>query len=113
MTMSNDYTETLRRIKDTEEASAREVAERRKALEEELRRLEEESMASIAMAKQQAELYVTTQVEDAKTSSQAEATKVLADATIESARIASKRLEKKDIKKVLDGLLFTEFRGTE
>jgi vacuolar-type H+-ATPase subunit H len=113
MTMSNDYTDTLRRIKDTEEASAREVADRRKALEEELRHLEEESMGSIAAAKQQAELYVSRQVEDARTSSQVQAEKALQDAAKESEKIASKKLDKKDLKKVVDELLFAEFRGKE
>ena len=45
--MSTDYTETLKKIKETEEATSREILERRKQLEEELRKLEEESAADI------------------------------------------------------------------
>ena len=58
MAASTDYTDTLKKIKETEEQGARELSARKKALEEELRRLEEESARSITAAKAEAEEYI-------------------------------------------------------
>ena len=107
--MSTDYTETLKKIKETEEATSREILERRKALEEELRRMEGESASSIAQAKAQAEAYTTAEVEKARSSAQGKADALLATTSKQAKEVAAKRLDKKDLKKIIDKTLFSEF----
>jgi len=66
MAASTDYTETLKKIKETEEQGAKELSERKKSLEEELRRLEEESATAIADSRRAAEEYVAKAVAAAR-----------------------------------------------
>ena len=108
--MSTDYTETLKKIKETEEATSREILERRKALEEELRRMEAESAGSIAQAKSQAEAYIAAEVEKARESAQANADGLLAATSKQAKEVVAKKLEKKDLKKIIDNTLFSEFK---
>jgi vacuolar-type H+-ATPase subunit H len=108
--MSTDYTETLKKIKETEEATSRQILERRKALEEELRGKEAESANSIAQAKTQAEAYSAAQVEMAHKSSQGKADALLATTNKQAKEVASKKLDKKDLKKIIDNTLFSEFK---
>jgi vacuolar-type H+-ATPase subunit H len=108
--MSTDYTETLKKIKETEEATSREILERRKALEEELRRMEADSATSIAQAKAQAEAYVAAEVEKAGKSAQAKADGLLATTSKQAKDVAAKKLDKKDLKKIIDNTLFSEFK---
>ncbi len=108
--MSTDYTETLKKIKETEEATSREILERRKALEEELRRMEGDSANSIAQAKSQAEAYTAAEVEKARKSSQVKADALLATTNKEAREVASSKLDKKDLKKIIDNTLFSEFK---
>ena len=108
--MSTDYTETLKKIKETEEATSREILERRKALEEELRRMEADSATSIAQAKAQAEAYVAAEVEKASKSAQAKADGLLAATSKQAKDVAAKKLDKKDLKKIIDNTLFSEFK---
>ncbi len=107
--MSTDYTETLKKIKETEEATSREILERRKALEEELRRMEGESASSIAQAKAQAEAYTATEVEKARASAQGRADALLATTSKQAKEVAAQRLDKKALKKIIDNTLFSEF----
>jgi len=108
--MSTDYTETLKKIKETEEATSREILERRKALEEELRRMEGDSASSIAQAKAQAEAYTAAEVEKASSSAQRKADALLATTSKQAKEVAAKRLNKKDLKKIIDNTLFSEFK---
>jgi len=108
--MSTDYTDTLKKIKETEEATSREILERRKALEEELRRMEAESANSIAQAKAQADAYTAAEVEKARKSSQGKADALLATTNTEAKEVAAKKLDKKDLKKIIDNTLFSEFK---
>ena len=64
--MSTDYTETLKKIKETEETTGRELLEKRKALEEELRSVEETAEDSIAEEKNMAEALVAAEVMKAR-----------------------------------------------
>jgi len=107
--MSTDYTETLKKIKETEEATSREILERRKALEEELRRMEGDSASSIAQAKAQAEAYTAAEVEKASSSAQRKADALLATTSKQAKEVAAKKLDKKDLKKIIDNTLFSEF----
>jgi vacuolar-type H+-ATPase subunit H len=107
--MSTDYTETLKKIKETEEATSREILERRKALEEELRRMEGDSASSIAQAKAQAEAYTAAEVEKAGSSAQRKADALLATTSKQAKEVAAKRLDKRDLKKIIDDTLFSEF----
>ena len=108
--MSTDYTETLKKIKETEEATSREILERRKALEEELRRMEAESANTIAQAKAQGEAYIAAEVEKASKSAQAKADGLLATTSKQAKDVAAKKLDKKDLKKIIDNTLFSEFK---
>ena len=108
--MSTDYTETLKKIKETEEATSREILERRKALEEELRRMEAESANSIAQAKAQAEAYTAAEVEKSHSSAQGKADALLATTSRQAKEVAAKRMDKKDLKKIIDNTLFSEFK---
>jgi len=108
--MSTDYTETLKKIKETEEATSREILERRKALEEELRRMEGDSASSIAQAKAQAEAYIAAEVEKARSSAQSKADALMATTSKQAKEVAAKRLDKKDLKKIIDNTLFSEFK---
>ena len=108
--MSTDYTDTLKKIKETEEASSREILERRKALEEQLRALEAESSGTIANAKKRGEEHVAAEVEKARKASQKVADALLAKTAKEASGIAAKELDKKDLKKIIDNSLFSEFK---
>ena len=107
--MSTDYTETLKKIKETEEASSREVLEKRKSLEAELQALESESAASIAEAKRQAEAHIADEVENARKSAQKSADALATKTAKEANAVAAKRLDKKELKKIIDNKLFSEF----
>jgi vacuolar-type H+-ATPase subunit H len=108
--MSTDYTETLKKIKETEEATSREILQRRKALEEELRKMEADSATSIAQAKAQAEAYVAAEVDKAGKAAQSDADGLLASTSKQAKDVASKKLDKKDLKKIIDNTLFSEFK---
>ncbi len=108
--MSTDYTETLKRIKDTEEASGREILERRKALEAELRQMEEASNAKIEEAKKNAEAVVADEVAKAVKVAQKEADATLASVERESKQISGRKLDKAALKKISDAAILAEFK---
>lgn len=109
--MSTNYTDTLKRIKDAEETSNREVAEKKKALEAELHEIEQVADKSIELAKGAAETYITKETNAARQTAQAEA-KAMLDSTRKRAEdIASKKLEKKEFRKIIDEILFSEFKS--
>jgi len=108
--MSTDYTETLKKIKETEEATSRELLERRKKLEEDLRELEADAAASIADAKAKADAHTSEEVEKARRSAQKGADALLAKTAKEASAVAARRLDKKDLKKVTENTLFSEFK---
>jgi vacuolar-type H+-ATPase subunit H len=109
--MSTSYTDTLKRIKDAEEASNREVSEKKRALEAELHDMEQVADKSIEIAKSQAELYVTKEVEEARTLAQQEANSLLDSTTKKAEDIASRRLDRKEFRKIIDEILFSEFKS--
>jgi vacuolar-type H+-ATPase subunit H len=96
MSTSNDYAEALRKLKEAEVSTATELAARRKALEEE--------------AKGEAEAFEARSVEAARSAAQAEAEKLLSSAAGEVERIAAKRLDKKEFRKIVDDVLLSEFK---
>jgi vacuolar-type H+-ATPase subunit H len=108
--MSTDYTETLKKIKETEEATSREILERRKALEEDLRNLESESAAEIAAAKKEAESHVASEVEKARKAAQQKADTLLAATNKESKEISAKTLDKATLRKIIDKTILSEFK---
>jgi vacuolar-type H+-ATPase subunit H len=108
--MSTDYTETLKKIKETEEASSREILERRKALEEQLRALEADSAAAIAEARKRGDEHVAEEVEKARMAAQKVADALLAKTNKEASAVAARRLDKKELKKIIDNTLFSEFK---
>jgi vacuolar-type H+-ATPase subunit H len=108
--MSTDYTETLKKIKETEETTSREILERRKALEEELRKLEAESAAEIAEAKHQAEFHVASEVEKARKASQERADALLSTTNKEAKAVSAKKLDKVALRKIIDKTILSEFK---
>jgi vacuolar-type H+-ATPase subunit H len=109
--LSTNYTDTLKRIKDAEEASNREVSEKKKELEAELLSIEQASDASIDAAKKDAELYLEKAGQTARDSAKKEADALLSSARKTSEQISSKRLGKKELSKIIDGTLLSEFKG--
>jgi len=110
MSTQNDYTDTLKRIKGIEEQSSAELEQTKKSLEDELRRLEEEYAKSIEAAREKAEKDQASQVEVARIAAQLDANQVLASAQKGSSEIASKKLDHKDLKKLIDDVVLAEFR---
>ncbi|HYW82988.1 MAG TPA: hypothetical protein VFB30_07030 [Spirochaetia bacterium] len=108
--MSTDYTETLKKIKETEEATSRELLERRKQLEEELRKLEEESAAEIAEAKMQGESHVASEVEKAHKAAQAKADALFAATGKQAKEASTKKLDKAQLRKIIDKTILSEFK---
>ena len=108
--MSTDYTETLKKIKETEESTSRKLLERRKALEEELRKLEEESTAEIAEAKNQAEFHIASEVERARKAAQAKADALLSTTNKEAKAISARKLDKAALRKIIDNTTLSEFK---
>jgi vacuolar-type H+-ATPase subunit H len=114
--MSTNYTDTLKRIKEAEEASNREVSDKKKALEAELHEIERVADESIEVAKRDAELYTTKQVEAARESAEREANELLATTTRKAEQMAAKRLTKKELRRIMDEIIFSEFsqkKGSE
>jgi vacuolar-type H+-ATPase subunit H len=109
MAASTDYTDTLKKIKEAEQQAARELADRKKALEEELRGLEDQSAKSIAAARAQAEARVAAEVAQARSSAQAEADKLLAATAKQAEAVSSRKLDKNALTTISDEIL-SEFR---
>jgi vacuolar-type H+-ATPase subunit H len=109
--MSTDYADTLKRIKDAEEAGSREVAERKKSLEAELLTEEQAADKSIEDARKGAEAYVADETESAHESAQREAEALLASTKKKADGISSKKLSEKELRKITDEVLFSEFQG--
>jgi vacuolar-type H+-ATPase subunit H len=109
--MSTNYADTLKRIKEAEETSNREVAEKKKSLETELHEIEKVADESIELTKKEAELYVTHEVEDARKSAQKDADGMLATSRRKADEIASKKLEKKEFRRVIDDIVLSEFKS--
>ena len=109
--MSTSYTDTLKRIKDAEDASNREVSEKKKDLEEGLHEMEQAADQSIEVAKREAELYVTKEVENQREFSQKQAEEVLVSATRTAEGIISKKINRKEFRKIIDDIVFSDFKS--
>ena len=111
LAMSTNYTDTLKRIKEAEEDSNREVAEKKKSLEAELHDIEKVADESIEVAKRDAELYVSKEMETAKESAQKEADTLLDSTKRRAGAVVSKRLDKKEFQHIIDDIVFSEFKS--
>jgi len=109
MSQSTDYTETLKKIKEIEEATSREILEKRKALEEDLRRLEDQSAATVADAKRKGEALIASEVEKARSAAQKDADQLLSESTEGEKRLAAKKLDKTALRKIIDKTILSEF----
>jgi vacuolar-type H+-ATPase subunit H len=107
--MSQDYTETLKRIKETEEASSREILERRKALEADLRSLEEQASVTIDEAKRRGEALVADEVSKAVRAAEKEAQSSLTSSEQESKKTSAKKLNKASLDKIAETIILAEF----
>ena len=108
--MSTDYTETLKKIKDAEESASREILAKKKALEEDLRRTEETSAASIAEAKKKGETLVAEELNKAGNTAHGEADAMTSSTESESKQVAARKLDKAKLKKVIDTIILSEFK---
>ncbi len=107
---TTDYTETLKKIKDAEEATSREVLARRKALEEELRLMEDAAAVSITEAKRKGEALVAEEVEKASKAAQKQADAMVGSTEKESKQVASKKLDNPKLRKIIDATILSEFK---
>ena len=107
--MSTEYTDTLKKIKETEESSNKEVADRKKALEEELTNLEAESDKSIEAARKESEDYTAAEVDKARTAAQREADALLGAASRQAETIANKKVDKKELSKIIQQAILSGF----
>ena len=108
--MSTDYTETLKKIKEAEEATSRELLDKRKGLEEQLREMEDASAASIAEAKKQADALIASEVEEARETAEKQADALLASSAREAKETTSKSLDKVALRKIIDNTILSEFK---
>lgn len=111
--MSMDYTQALKSIKDAEEASAREINERKKSLEENLRLAEEDAARTIAQAKKDGEAIIASEVEQARLSAQSAADRLLASSNTGAAKLASKKVTQAELRKTIEDVLFADFKGAK
>ena len=108
--MSTDYTETLKKIKETEEATSREILDRRKALEAGLQKLEADSAGEIGDAKNQAESHISREVEKARKAAQEKADALHSKTNKEAKEISAKKLDKATLRKIIDKTILSEFK---
>lgn len=109
--MSTDYTQTLKSIKEAEEASSNAIAELRKKLAEQLEVAKEQASKDLAEAKSAAEEYVANEVGRARSAAEANS-KVLVASTVKDAeKVADKKLGKIEFKKIIEDTLLPEFQG--
>ena len=111
VTMSTDYTQTLKTIKETEEESARTITEKKKALAEKLEKAQGEANADVARARSAAEAHVSREVETARSAAEAEARKLVESNVKDAEKVAQRKLGKAEFKKMIDDILLSEFKG--
>ncbi len=109
MAASTEYTDTLKKIKETEEQGAKELTERRKVLEDGFHRLEEDSANSLAAARSEAEEYISNEVAKARADGELDAKQMLSSNTKEAEATATKKLDKRALAKIVDEIL-SEFK---
>ena len=108
--MSTDYTDTLKKIKETEEASSREILERRKALEEGSAPWRRTRQPPSPTPRSAATSTWRRRSRRPERPRQKGADALLAKTAKEASVVASKKLDKKDLKKIIDNSLFSEFK---
>ena len=99
---TTDYSQTLKAIKDAEEQTNRELAERRKHLEDQLQKVRQESENEIATARSEAERYIAEQVEKVRASAQQDIQILVESREKEAEKIKSRRLTDSEIRKIID-----------
>lgn len=109
--MSTDYTQTLRSIKDAEEASSKAIDEKKKMLTERLENARSETVAEVASVKEQAETMVTKEIDIAQKSAEADSKKIVESTVSEAQAIARKKVTKSALKKIIEETLLSEFAG--
>jgi vacuolar-type H+-ATPase subunit H len=96
-----EYIESLKQIKETEQKTQAEIESFRKHTEHEMRNLEEDLRVSIDNAKQEGKRMVEKSIEDSKNKALSESNMIVADAKSKSKSI-SFNLDKPLIKEVMD-----------
>jgi vacuolar-type H+-ATPase subunit H len=108
--LQSDYASELKAIKEKEEETIRQITQRKKDLEIELHRSEDESNRTVADARSSAEKLVSQEVEKARVLAQKDVEKLLQDKKQEAQRIASRRISDSEIRKIIDDVLLSEFK---
>lgn len=105
--MSNSqeqYIESLKRIKQTEERVHSEIEDHRKKVEKEIEELNNELANAIAMTKLEGKKLIELSIKQAQDSASKEADKILKDAENKS-KVMSIKLDDKYVKEIIDILL--------
>ena len=110
MSTTAQYTQALKSIKDADEKSGLEIAEKKRKLAEELQAVQDESEKSILAAKAEGESSISMEIEKARRSAQSEADKLLASTSKEAEKTASTKIDDKVLKKMINDILLAEFR---
>ncbi len=109
--MSTDYTQTLKTIKEAEEASAKGIADKKKLLSDQLQSAQEQADKNVTDAKAAAESFVSQEVDKAKAVGEADAKKLVDATEREAERVAEKKLRTAEFKKIIEEILLPEFQG--
>ena len=107
---TTEYAETLKTIKEREEATNREIAEKKKYLDAELQRIQDENSRAITQAKKDAEIHVAQEVDKEKSKAEQQAAKLVESAGKEAEKIVSKKLRDSELKRIVDSVLLSEFQ---
>ncbi len=101
-----EYIESLKQIKETEQKTQTEIESFRRQVEQELRNLEEDQKISIDNAKQEGKRMVEKSIEDSKNKAFSESERIIADAKNKSKSI-SFNLDKPLVKEIMD-IIFSD-----
>lgn len=107
--MSTDYTQTLKTIKEAEEASSSAIAERKKKLAEQLEWAKDQASKEIATAKAAAEVYVAKEVDNARSAAEANSKSLFASTVRDAEKVATKKVSKTEFYKIIEETLLSEF----
>lgn len=105
MESQQEYVKSLKQIKEAEENARLEVEARRRAVKEELDKLEDSVESEVEKARKESERMVQMEVEEARHKANAEAQKILNDAEAKAANISTQRLDEKSAPKIIEEVI--------
>lgn len=109
--MTSDYTQTLKTIKEAEEASEKAIADKRKMLADQLQMAQDRAAKDISDARAAAEAYIAQEIEKARAAAEADAKKLVDAAAIQAKSVAQKKVDDAEFRKIIQEILLSEFTG--